>query len=350
MVADDRADDRDARPPTPGSSSPGPAGPERVAATPWRFPADIEINPPAGPIPVSRGAKERKLGRTDRYDRRARLLSYEDLTPTGTVRMTFQVVDDDPFTYNPGQFIGIRHDVPEKGLSRTPYCLVSPPNDEKTFQLLVRMVPQGPLSIYLGSLHIGDVIAFRGPSGRSMVPKKEYEELVLLATGVGIGPFLFLMRRLTAEGSEQPVRLFWGLRLTDDICLVDELDELTKANPHFSYQLSLSQPPPTWTGLRGRITESVPPLIPKLGGKRFYLVGNGIMTEEMTSALSDLGVDREFIYQEPFFNTRHKADPRVVAAIRERFVGRDLFSSFIDGGALLRVEKPVGTRRQESAG
>jgi ferredoxin-NADP reductase len=322
----------------------------RLAATPWRLPHDIDIEGPGGPVPLSRGAKERALGRSDRYDRRARLLGCDELTATGTVRMTFQVTDDEPFSYDPGQFIGIRHDVPEKGLCRTPYCIVSPPNAEKTFQLLVRMVPEGPLSIYLGSLEVGDVIAFRGPSGRSMIPKKEYDELVLMATGVGVGPFIFLMRRLTADGSAQPVRLFWGVRLTDDVCLVDELDELAEANPHFTYQLSLSQPPPTWTGLRGRITESVPPLIPKLGDKRFYLVGNGVMTEEMSSVLSDLGVDREFIYQEPFFNTRHKADPAVVAAIRQRFVAADLFSPATDGGALLRVEKPVGVRRQQSAG
>jgi ferredoxin-NADP reductase len=311
---------------------------------------DIDIVPPQGPIPVSRGAPERKLGRVDRYDRRARVVAYETLTPTGSVRITFQVVDEQPFTYNPGQFIGFRLHFPGIGWRKTPYCIVSPPTPERTFQLLVRLVPEGPLSIYLASLKIGDVIAFRGPTGRSMIPKREYDELILMATGVGIGPLIFLVWRLTEEGSDQRVRLFWGLRLAEDICLVDELEQLARANPHFTYQLSLTQPPAGWTGLRGRITESVPPLIPTLGNKRFYLVGNGAMTEEISVALSDLGVDREYIYQEPFFNTKHQADPGVLAAIRQRFVAADLFSPYKDQGGLLHLERPIAVRRREAAG
>ena len=316
----------------------------------YRTDTDIDVSPPEGRYALSRGDPERQLIRVDRYDRRAELLEYEELTPTGTVRITFRVVDDHPFTYNPGQFIGIRLNVPGKGWRKTPYCLVSPPNDEKIFQLLVRLVPDGPLSIYLASLEPGDSIAFRGPTGRSMMPKQEYEELVLLATGVGVGPFLFFVERLAAEGFTVPVRLFWGLRLVEDICLVDEIEELARANPWFSYYISLSSPPPMWNGMRGRITESVPAHIPTLANKRFYLVGNGAMIEEISTVLSDLGVDRSFIYEEPFFNGKYKADPAVLSQIRDRFVAGDLFSPYKDQEhGLLHLEKPIAVRRQEAA-
>jgi hypothetical protein len=76
-------------------------------------------------------------------------------------------------------------------------------------------------------------------------------------------------------------------------------------------------------------------------------VGNGAMIEEMTLALSDLGVDRTLIYGEPFFNARHKPDPSALAATRSRFVAHDLFSPGADEGyALLRPERPLtGSRR-----
>jgi ferredoxin-NADP reductase len=318
--------------------------------TAYRTDTDIDVSPPEGRYALSRGDPERKIVRVDRYDRRAEVLDYETLTATGTVRITFRVVDDNPFAYDPGQFIGIRLNVPKLGWRKTPYCLVSPPNEDKVFQLLVRLVPDGPLSIYLASLEPGDSIAFRGPTGRSMMPKQEYDELILMATGVGIGPFLFFLRRLGAEGIEQKVRLFWGLRLAEDICLLDELDELARDYPWFSYHITLSSPPPGWNGMRGRITESVPALIPTLGNKRFYLVGNGAMIEEISTVLSDLGVDRSFIYEEPFFNGRFKADPRVLAEVRERFVAADLFSPYKDQDhGLLHLEKPIAVRRQEAA-
>ncbi|HWC12631.1 MAG TPA: FAD-dependent oxidoreductase [Acidimicrobiales bacterium] len=315
-----------------------------------RTDTDIEVSPPEGRYALSRGDPKRKIVRVDRYDRRAEVMAYETLTSTGTVRITLRVVDDHPLTYNPGQFIGIRLNVPGMGWRKTPYCLLSPPNDEKTFQLLVRLVPDGPLSIYLASLEPGDSIAFRGPTGRSMMPKQEYDELVLMATGVGVGPFVFFLKRLAAEGSEVPVRLFWGLRLAEDICLLDELDELARANPWFTYHVTLSSPPPGWTGMRGRITESVPALIPTLANKRFYLVGNGAMIEEISTVLSDLGVDRSFIYEEAFFNGKFKADPAVLAEIRDRFVAADLFSPYRDQEhGLLHLEKPIAVRRQEAA-
>jgi ferredoxin-NADP reductase len=308
---------------------------------------DIEASPEESSYPLSRGAPERKLRRVDRYDRHAEVTAYETLTSTGTVRISFRAFDPAGFRFNPGQFIGVQLDVPGHGWRKTPYCIVSPPTSDGSFQLLVRLVPEGPLSIYLGSLRVGDVIAFRGPLGRSMVPKQADDELVLFATGVGIGPFLSLVPVLTAQNFERPIRLFWGLRLLDDLCLLDVLEGLRARNPRFSYSVTLSQPPSGWTGLCGRLTEAVPPLLPKLGGVRYYLVGNGAMIEEMSAALSDLGVDRSFVYQEPFFNARQKPDPEVLAATRSRFVACDLFSPYADqqGGGLLHLDRPISARR-----
>jgi len=150
-----------------------------------------------------------------------------------------------------------------------------------------------------------------------MLPKDDdgADELVLLATGVGISPFHALLLDMLGRGDRRRIRLFWGLRLVEDICLTDELDDLAAAHPNFTYAVSLSQPPEDWNGLRGRLTESVPPLLETLGGKRFYLSGNGAMAEEMEIALSDMGVDRTLIHQERFFNARHRAEPAVVEAI-----------------------------------
>ncbi len=302
--------------------------PEGAPGRQRRLAPDIDIIvPPTGSYPLSRGAPERKLSRVDRYGRRAEVTAYEVLTSTGTVRISFRVTDEQPFDFKPGHFIGIQADIEGYGIRKTPYCIVSAPNEERTFQLLVRLVPEGPLSYYLGGLKVGDVIGFRGPVGRSMVPREEEEnELILIATGVGIGPFLSFAKYLRNEGLQRPVQVFWGLRLAEDICLLNELEDLARTRDGFSYQISLSEPPDDWEGLRGRVTATVPPLFPTLGGKHFYLVGNGAMTEEMSEALSDLGVFKHLIYEEPFFNTTYKPDEADLEQIRRGFVARDLSS------------------------
>jgi ferredoxin-NADP reductase len=186
------------------------------------------------------------------------------------------------------------------------------------------VLPDGPLSGHLASLEAGYPINFRGPRGRAILPKAPETALVLLATGVGIAPLYSLLRHLMEAGETRPIRLYWGLRLTDDICLTDELDDLVHGLPDFSYQISLSQPPADWDQLRGRVTESVPPLLDKLGGTRFYLCGNGAMVEEMELALCSLGVDRTSISEEKFFNLKYEPDRATMEAIRARFVAEDL--------------------------
>ena len=254
----------------------------------------------------------------------------EPLTDTGTVRIAFAVTDDEPFDFSPGEWIALEEQVPGIGLRRSLYCIFSPPRPDRRFDLLLRVLPDGPLSKYLAGLGPGDEIHFRGPLGRSMLPSEGDDELVLLATGVGISPFYSLCQHLASHGDQRRIRLYWGVRLTDDICLLDDLDDLVARQPGFSYQISLSEPPPEWPHLRGRLTESVPPLLESLGGKQFYLSGNGAMIEEMVLALSSLGVDRVFIHKEPFFNVKYRPDPVTVNAIVGRFVADDLVSTRIN--------------------
>lgn len=319
---------------------------------PWEKPPppapDIEVTPFADDLdlPLSRGAPERKLQLTDHYRRRAQVIGYERLTSTGTVCISFRVIDDEPFDPIPGHFVGVQAEVEGSGVIKSPYCLMSPPDDARTFRLLVRVVEEGPLSLYLGAVTVGDIIAFRGPSGRSMLPPTNDIDLVLLATGVGISPYLALLHHVLAAGFDRRIELFWGLRLVEDICLVDELDDLARAHDNFGYHISLSQAPEGWAGLRGRLTESVPPRLTTLGGKRYYLAGNGAMIEEMAAAVSDMGVDNKLVHQEAYFNVKYRPDQQTLAEIRDRFVASDLFSPFRhqQAGQFL-PERPVSRHR-----
>ncbi|CAA9245730.1 MAG: hypothetical protein AVDCRST_MAG76-2013 [uncultured Acidimicrobiales bacterium] len=283
--------------------------------------------------------------RSRHYDRRAELIERTQLTSTGTIRLTFQVVDGRPFVFFPGYFVSVESEIPG-GFRHSPYCILSRPGQAPIFELIVRLVDGGERSAYLGSLEVGDLLAFRGPGGHSMLPRASALDLVLLATGVGIGPLHSLSAELLESGFERSIRLFWGLRMAEDICLLDELEALAADHPGFSFQVSLSQPPPGWRGLRGRLTQSVPPLLSTLGSSEFRLVGNGAMTEEMAIALGDMGVGKEAIYREAYFNGRHQPDRATMATIRSGFVATDLLApSALDPAELFHLERPLGSRR-----
>ncbi len=288
---------------------------------------------------------------SSRFKRVATVTSVEALTSTGTLRVAFEVADDEPFDFLPGQFVGIEAKFDGRGFRRSPYCILSDPADAPRFELLVRAIPQGPLSLYLADLKPGDRVLFRGPTGRPMVPRFDDREIALMCTGTGVAPLLSLARHLLANDYPHPISLWWGLRQVKDICLTGALDALAAAYDRFSYAITLSEPPGDWTGLRGRLGESVPPLLPTLGGKRFYLVGNGAMLEEMALALSDLGVVQQYIHKEPYFDAIHEPDRDVVAQIRERFVATDLFSSYAARrGSAFDIDRDLEAARTGKAG
>ena len=288
---------------------------------------------------------------SSRFKRRARVVANEPLTSTGTFLLRLEAVDGEPFDFAPGQFVGIEAHFEGRGYRRSPYCILSDPADAPRFDLMVRAVPDGPLSLYLSELEPGDEVLFRGPTGRPMAPRFSDRELVLMATGTGVAPLISLARHLLATDYPHPISLWWGLRLVDDVCLTDELDALAATYDRFTYGITLSRPPDDWTGLRGRLGESVPPLLPTLGGKRFYLVGNGAMLEEMGMALSDMGVTQQHIYKEPYFDPIHQPDREVVARIREGFVATDLFSAYAARrGSAFDADRDIEAARTGKAG
>lgn len=262
--------------------------------------------------------------RSSRLQRRARVTSKNVLTSTGTILLQFEVVDDMSFRFAPGQFVAVDFVHPSLGYRRSPYCLYDASEDQRRFELLVRVVPQGPVSVFLGDLEVGDVIGFRGPTGHSMLPGESETHLILLATGVGFGPCHCLLRYLSSADPRRRVSLFWGLRLEDDVCLLDELIALDRMLPNFDWNISLSEPSGEWPPLRGRVTQSVPPTFETLADKHFYLTSNGGMVAEFSAALQEVGVPRERIYEESFFDHRNRPSSELIQTIVDRFRADDL--------------------------
>ena len=166
------------------------------------------------------------VDKTARLPRRARVVENRLLCPSGTFRLAFEVIDDETFDFEPGQFVSLDLETRRLGYRRSPYCILTPPDGSRRFDLLVRFIPEGPVSVHLSSLEPGDVVSFGGPTGASMAPHDAGgdRDLVLLATGVGVSPFLSLVPWLARRGFDRRIALYWGLRRTDDLCLTKELD------------------------------------------------------------------------------------------------------------------------------
>ena len=91
------------------------------------------------------------------------------------------------FSFRVGQSIRVRCMEKERD-----YCLVSSPEDPFLALCILRL-PQGKVSSYLAAIEPGSVIEFTGPHG-DFVFIPSTREKVFVATGIGIVPFVSMVR------------------------------------------------------------------------------------------------------------------------------------------------------------
>lgn len=104
--------------------------------------------------------------------------------------------------FQAGQFVKLALDVGGERVAR-PYSLVNPPGSEP-LEFYYNVVAAGPLSPRLAALQAGDTVAVAAnPAGFLVLAEvPEAENLWLIATGTGLGPFISILR------TEEPWRRF----------------------------------------------------------------------------------------------------------------------------------------------
>jgi len=230
-------------------------------------------------------------------------------TPT-TKTFRFERVDGPVPPFRPGQYVNLFVDV-DGVLTSRPYSISSSPlqateteGGHNTLDLTVRDKPGGFVAPYLlNEIEIGDELETTGPAGSFYhEPLIDGDDLVFLAGGSGITPFMSILRRTLASGtasSPLQIHLLYGCRVPEDVIFGDELAELASSHPNLDYTLVISEPPPGYEGLSGFLSANlVADQIGDVQGKTFYICGPNLMYDFCLSSLTELGVPRHRIKRE----------------------------------------------------
>ena len=203
--------------------------------------------------------------------------------------------------FKAGQFVSF--EVPKEGqpppLTR-PYSIASPPSQRDRILLILNLVQGGPGSNYLFSLREGFRTSFKGPAGAFYLRDDGSRDLLFVATGTGIAPLRSMIFAQLERGESRSVTLFWGLRSQRDLYLQEELQELARAYPKFSYVTTLSRPEPGWSGAIGRVTTLIDQCVPSVRNLAVYLCGGNGMIKDVTIRLNAKGLCP--IYREKYYD------------------------------------------------
>jgi ferredoxin-NADP reductase len=243
------------------------------------------------------------------HPKRMRLRVTEVIQATPTSK-TFRLerIDGPLPPFRPGQYVNVFVDV-DGVLTSRPYSIASPPpldpprerEGGNILELTVRDKPGGFVAPYLlNEVQVGDELETTGPAGSFYhEPLIDGDELVFLAGGSGITPFMSIIRDALQSGRQLKIHLLYGSRVPDDVIYGDELAELAADHPNLRYSLVLSEPPQGCEGLTGFLSaDLVREQVGEVAGKTFYVCGPNVMYDFCLAALKELGVPGHKIKRE----------------------------------------------------
>jgi Na+-transporting NADH:ubiquinone oxidoreductase subunit F len=226
-----------------------------------------------------------------------RMLTYD------IVHLRIELIKPERLTFTAGQYIQVRSQ-PYQGKQAVvrAFSLASLPSDSTCIDLMIRKVPNGICTGWIFDvLKEGDKVYFTAPYGDFKLSDSS-APAIFIAGGSGMGPLWSMLQDVREKGKQRTIHYFFGALTQRDLFLVNELTDMQKELPGFTFIPALSNEPETsdWKGERGLITDVVGRFMPSCGECEAYLCGSPGMIGACIKVLTQGGMPGEKIYFDKF--------------------------------------------------
>ena len=203
------------------------------------------------------------------------------------------------FDFLPGQFTMIcaPHENPPQ---KKAYSIASSPTNKAYLEFGIKT--HGDFTQQLSLIKENDDIIIEGPYGHFMYDKNSHKKAAFFAGGIGITPFMSMIRFAATDAKENHIHLFYCNQTEHDIAYKAELDDLAAANKNFTVTYSVDTAvTPAWKGDVGLITENlILTQYPNFEETIFFMCGPVPFMEAVKHILINHHVPRESIKREVF--------------------------------------------------
>jgi len=211
---------------------------------------------------------------------------------------------EEGISFKPGQYIQL--EIPKYKLSKEPeyraFSMSSSSQESHSVELFIGLVEKGVVSTYVHEfLEEGEELIMRGPFGDFYFRDSE-RDILLIATGTGLAPIMSILRFIRSEQIQRKTTLFFGTRIREDLYCVEELREMEKQLPAFTFIPTLSRAAENsqWEGKRGRVTDLIEDLVPEGADYDVYICGNPDMVDSCMDRLLKKAIPEDQIYFDKF--------------------------------------------------
>jgi ferredoxin-NADP reductase len=240
----------------------------------------------------------------------AKLVNVRELA-NSVKQFDFDAGFDAGFDFKAGQFVLLKVDDDKEPAVTRAYSIASAPvnanmaaskidgADLRKFSLCVKLIEGGRAGEYLREMKVGDEAEFQGPFGH-FVLNEQCENVIFVATGVGIAPFMSMLEVLFDRDFAGQMTLYFGVRNTDELFYEKELAAWEAAHENFKVVKTLSRPEKDWNGERGRVTAHLADLDFDTECTDVFICGNGMMVKEVKGMMEEKGLAKEQLHFEMF--------------------------------------------------
>lgn len=210
----------------------------------------------------------------------------------------FSLIFEGPgVNFKPGQFLFIQLLRGGRLSSPHPFTISAGPG---AGNLAITPKELGDFTSTIKETRVGDRAFIDAPYGVFSFLNYKHDKLVFVAGGIGITPFISMLRYISEQKLDTTVTLFWANRSEEQLCFRAELEEMASAMPGFTFVPIMSDQP-DWPGEKGRLSGNV--ILQRLGsleGAGFFVCGPPPMIRAIIAELKELEVPAVNIHSELF--------------------------------------------------
>ena len=131
-------------------------------------------------------------------------------------------------SFQPGQYAAIGFNKGIRPSAMRCFSIASSPTEQEFVEFGIRV--GGRFTKALQKLKTGDLIHVEGPYGNFIFNSAEHKHVILCAGGIGITPFMSMIRYASNLRLNNQLILFFSARSQDDIPYFDEIKKLAHSN------------------------------------------------------------------------------------------------------------------------
>jgi ferredoxin-NADP reductase len=212
--------------------------------------------------------------------------------------MAFRFAKPEGFAFKAGQAIDL-----DVAGERHAFSIVTAPFEDDI--MIATRMRDSAFKRGLRTVAPGTSLGIDGPFGSLTLHKSPKRAAVFIAGGIGITPFVSMLRQAARDGFPQPIALVYSNRRPEDTAFLEELEALARAHSRFRLVATMTEMEKSkrsWDGERRLVdADLLKSAAQGLADPIYYVAGPPAMVAAMRTALTAAGVEDDDIRAEDFF-------------------------------------------------